>query len=363
MIDQFSGFVTVTGLLMIVPSRKLVFSGDTGKAALAARLAADAKHLRMLRVTEPREIFLSASGKLAGKYAMTAVGANQYLTAVSRGLPQLVRFMMSEDGGHITAPDKLYPVLAKIVNQLLHHRGEAMAGCRAILCEQRKELDGFVGRSYCLVPNEEVNDQFGMACEMLRGGPQFYTAAINGRDITLVHIAKRQSIVVGNTVFKTGAVIQNSETAGRAIRSACVVIDSVSRTWSADRFYPDTRVMHVRGAKLRDRMMQSADNLSAYQLSVEDIEVAVATAMARPAIAERTTQAIDGFKLGFSRKAERMGVSATATEQVLAAIPLTTKPTPTLFDVYVRCLLVASASNVQRSLPLRQLAFSLVFDR
>jgi hypothetical protein len=348
---------------MIVPVRKIEFAGESGRANLAARLAADAKSLRMLRVASAKEVFLGANGKLANRYELTTVGANQYLTAVAKGLPQLVRFLLTPDVGHVTSPGIVYPILAKVINQMALHRQDVLLDCRAVLAEDRQQLDGFVGRSYCLVPNAEVNEQFTLSCDLLRGTPQFYTASIHGRDVTIVHVARKQSITVNDVVFKTGAVIQNSETAGRAIRSACVLIDSVTKTWSADRFYPDTRVMHVKGSKLRERMMQSADNLSAHQFPIEEIEHDLNAAMLLPIISERSMQAIEAFKQKFAARAERMGVSATASEQILSAIPFTSRVTPTVFDAYVRCLTVARATNVQRSLPIRQLAFSLIFRK
>jgi hypothetical protein len=346
---------------MIVPVRKIEFVGEPGKANLQARLAADAKYLRVLRVSQAREVFLGANGKMAGQYEMTTIGANQYLTAVAKGLPQLVRFMLSADAGHAVVPATLYPVLAKTINQIASHRQDSLVDCRAILSEDRKQLDGFVGRSYCLVPNAEVNEQFALSCELLRGTPQFYTAAVYGRDVTIVHVSRRQSATVNGVVFKPGAVMQNSETAGRAIRSACVLIDSVTKTWSADRFYPDTRVTHVKGSKLRDRMMQSADNLRGHQIAIDEIEHDLAAAMSSPVIPERSVPAIESFKQKFTARAERMGVSATTAEQVLSAIPFTSPTTPSIFDAYVKCLNVARLVNVQRSLPIRQLAFSLLF--
>lgn len=348
---------------MIVPVRKIEFVGESGRVNMLARLASDAKNLRMLRISQAKEVFLAANGKLANRYELTTVGANQYLTAVAKGLPQLVRFLLTPDVGHVTSPTVVYPLLAKLINQMALHRQDMLIDCRAILSEDRLQLDGFVGRSYCLVPNAEVNEQFTLSCDLLRGSPQFYTASIHGRDITIVHVARKKSITVDDVVFKTGAVMQNSETAGRAIRSACVLIDSITKTWSADRFYSDTRVMHVKGSKLRERMMQSADNLSSHQFSIDEIEHDLHAAMAMPIISERSVQAIEAFKQKFASRAERMGVSATATEQILSAIPFTARVTPTVFDAYVRCLNVARGINVQRSLPVRQLAFSLIFRK
>src|SRR5690606_18063396 len=121
-------------------------------------------------------------GKLSGKYALTSVGAGQYFGYIAKGLGQTVRFMLTDDQGHSVAPDAVYPLVSKIVNQLVRHRQDALIGCRAILSEDRCEFDGFVGRSYCLVSNDEIHSHFTLACEMLRGNPQFYSASINGRD-------------------------------------------------------------------------------------------------------------------------------------------------------------------------------------
>lgn len=348
---------------MLVSGRRMEFSGSNGKNALMLRLESDAKHLKILRVSDVKQLFLSAAGLLAGKYALTNVGATQYLGYIGKGLSQLVRFMLSAEQGHSTDPARLYPVLARMINQLLAHREEALQGCRAICADDREQLDGFVGRSYCLVPNLEVAEYFAMACEMLRGNPQFYHAALHGRDMTLVNISRKNPLLVGQIGVRTGAVVQNSETAGRAIRSACVVLDSVSRTWSADSFYTDTRVMHVRGAKLRDKMMQSADSLNTRQMSADDISQALTAAVRKPILRAKTDAAVAEFSRGLHAKAERFGVTAGAVDQVLASLQFDGPRVMTSFDLYTRCLAVAKDANVQRSLPLRQLAFSVVFTR
>ena len=348
---------------MLVSGRRMEFSGSSGKADLLSRLESDTKHLKIVRVDDAKQLYLSAAGLLAGKYALTNVGATQYFGYIGKGLSQLVRFMLSAEQGHSTEPVKLYPVLARTINQLLAHRQEALHGCRAICADDREQLDGFVGRSYCLVPNFEVAEYFTMACEMLRGNPQFYHAALHGRDMTLVNISRKDPTMVGQVGLRTGAVMQNSETAGRAIRSACVVLDSVSRTWSADSFYSDTRVMHVRGAKLRDKMMQSADSLNTRQLSADVVEQAVATAYRTPILRDKSERSIAAFSRGLHVKAEKFGVTSGAVDQVLAAMRLDVGRIPTSFDLYTQCLLVAKDANVQRSLPLRQLAFSVVFNR
>jgi len=342
---------------MIVPVRKLDFTGVEGKRLFVGLLAADAKNLRLIEVDSAQSIYLDARCLMAGKYQITAVGANQYFAVLGKGLNQLVRFMLSDEAGHSTQPGEINPMIARIVNQLAKHREVAMLGHRAVVSEDRRQLDGFVGRSYFVVSNFEVHDYFSMACEALRGNLKFYTASIHGRDMTAVYAAKSDTIKMNEVVLKQGAVIQNSETAGRAIRSACVVLDSVSRQWSVDRFYADTRVLHIRGAKLRDRMMQSADTLSGYQMSSEEISSAIAKARSR----SLSPEALQAGRSKLVSRAERLGVSAELVDQILSSLTLDTRRAPTLFDIYTKCLLQAANTNLNRSMPLRQFAFSLVF--
>lgn len=342
---------------MIVPVRKLDFTGSEGKRLFVQLLATDAKHLRLIEVDSAKAIYLDANCLMAGRYQITTVGANQYFAVLGKGLNQLVRFVLTDDLGHATQPSEVNPLIARMVNQMAKHRETAMLGCRAVVSEDRRQLDGFVGRSYFVVSNAEVHDYFGMACEALRGNLKFYTASVYGRDMTAVYAANTDKIKVNEVILKQGAVIQNSETAGRAIRSACVVLDSVSRQWSVDRFHADTRVLHIRGAKLRDRMMQSADTLAGYQMLPEEIAASIAKARAR----KLPPEALQAGRARLVARAERLGVSAEVVDQILSAVNADNRRTPTLFDIYTKCLLQAANTNLNRSMPLRQFAFSLVF--
>lgn len=371
---------------MIASTRKREYLGPTTQSKFIQRLAQDVATLNMQAVEDIRRIGLGANGRVAGKYQLTTVGAGQYFGAIASGLYATVRYMLtggvkadddsarSESQRHSTEPAQLFPVLAKVTNQLLVHRADALQGYRMIYAEDRMQLDGVVGRTYKLVSNADIYEQFGQSCELLSGNPQYVAGYLQGREMTAVHLSKTTAFRCGDVVFRHGAMVQNSETAGRAIRSACVLMDSVTKTWSSDRFYADTRVKHVRGAKLRDRMMQSADNLRTYQADLDNVEEDVYWAMSAPLVQDGSDAEMKTFASRFAARADRLGVSATAAKQILSSLRkpsaapgrggyLTRQVVPTVFDLYVACLEYAKAVNVQRSIPLRQLAFSLLFRK
>ncbi len=71
-----------------------------------------------------------------------------------------------------------------------------------------------------------------------QGSMQFFYGSFDGRDMTVVSSSREQVKLSGSpTGTYIGALCQNGETAGRAIRLTPIVLDGVSRSWTAAPFY------------------------------------------------------------------------------------------------------------------------------
>ena len=328
--------------------------------AFTQRLRQDDEALDFVKVTDPKDLMFSKDGLLQGRYRLNVVGAAQLLPAIASGEYTTIRGLLRDDHPDIKRPN-IVPMFCHCMNLYVKHRFPALEGHRLILNTKTNEVDGFVGRSYVLVRNSVVFEQFVQSCELIRGNPKFSSAQLHGRDMVVTFAVSRPlSEKSGAVSLFNGVVIQNRETAGRAIRAANIILDSKSRTWSADGFYSDTRVPHIKGKRFREKMMQMADALATRQPKSSDIMAAFIAAQSR-ILGNRWDEALQKkIRRSLVARAESLHATATLVDRVFDEMQEKHKAKPTLFDLYTSCLAVASQGRLGNSLPLRQLAYAIV---
>lgn len=346
--------------MVFVPDRRIVFRNER---SLRQQLTLDADTLRIHRVMEARQMGLALDLRLLSGQAMTVTGSQQFFRAVGDGTLKLVRTLLEDQEPQVMTQDTL-PLLSKIVNAVIRHREQLLLETRLIICDARNELDGVVSSRYATVSNIRVLDLFTESASVMKDGVEFYQAAIRGRDLTVVLASKKVAASVGGTRFYAGLSCQNSETAGRAIRATNVLLDSESGTWSASPFSRETRVPHIRSRKLQDKMMQIGETLARTQPKSADLAALVTRARVSRVSSQWNKATKKIFSKSLHLRGERLGVKSAAIDAVLAKCDTAGQlRAPTVFEVYLACLLVAKQRELNNSLPLRQLAFSLIFPK
>lgn len=345
---------------LISPTRRLTYS-DKMTQSFLQQLALDDSAKRIITVEDLADVLMSNEGLFAGEFQLTQGGAEQYLNFLAKGLYQTVRSLMAETHPDVDAK-KLRPLVAQLVNRVLAHRIAAVRGMRAVCCRQRKQLDGFVSKSYVMISNEQVFGLFKDACDVFRGSHSFYRAELDARDMTIVMLSRDQIVTAdGATGAYIGAVCQNGETAGRAIRATPIVLDAVSRSWSAAPFDKELRISHTRSRKLRDRMMAIADTLSSRQIATVS-RMGKLLAAGRNAVSPKwDATTVRRFKSQLVATGESLHVHAGHIEEIMAVLPAADKRPPSARQVYTACLQQADSGALGLSMPLRQLAFQIMF--
>lgn len=346
--------------MIIEKSRLLRFDGPARESDLRQRMVLDDQRKRTIRVEEARSVFLDAQAKMAGQYGLTSVGASQYFKVLSPGLYQLVRTIVADE--ETKGFKSSAALISQIVNRVAAHRESQIVGSVALCCDQRNQLDGFFSSKYAQVSNERVYDLFKDACDLLKTRTSLYLAELAGRDLTAVVMPS--SPLPGNDGVKlyVGAVCQNGETVGRAIRMSIVVYDRATGSWSVEPFRSDARLPHIRPRKLRDKMMMIGEVLNSRQR--EAARLPSKFALSRSTRVAKTWDAatIKSFRRKFLVRSHEFSVPAEHIDSVIKLLPAAGKRPPVLLDVYAACLQVASEQTVGRSFGLRQLAFELVFS-
>lgn len=341
--------------------RRLIYRAGQ-KDAFLNQLSVDNKAKTIITVDSAESIYLNNQGLFAGKYQLTPTGADQYLGALSKGLYQTIRSLMIEP--HVDVDTrKLPPLVAQIVNRILVHRFPAIRGRRAVCCSVRNQLDGFVSRSYAMVTNEQVYGLFSDACDIFKFRTQLLCGALDGRDMTAVVASKEPIKLPGssNSGLYVGALCQNGETAGRAIRATTIILDARSRSWSVAPFDKGLRISHLKSRKLRDKMMVMGDTLATKQLFACTVAPRFNASASKPVSATWDETAIKTFRSKLNHIGEHYYVNATHVDHVIDRLPEAGRRPPSVQAVYLACLQVADEISVGMSVPVRQLAYRLVF--
>jgi len=346
---------------LIAPVRHLKYRAGQ-KEAFLAQLSLDNRAKSIITADTAEAIFLNNQALFAGKYQMTQTGAEQYLTEIAKGLYQTVRSLAAETRPEIDT-QKLPALVAQLVNRSLVYRFPAIRGRRAVCCTARNQLDGFVSRSYAMVTNEQVYGLFSDACDVFRFRTHLLCGALDGRDMTAVVASPEPIKLLGGakSCLHVGALCQNGETAGRAIRATTIILDSKSRSWSVAPFDKDLRISHLRSRKLRDRMMVMGDALATKQLFACTVAPRYAASAEKRVAKTWDEAAIKQFRAKLSVIGEHYYVHASHIDSVVELLPTARRIAPSAQDVYQACLQVADNIAVGLSVPVRQLAYRLVF--
>ncbi len=252
---------------LITKERSLAYRGHQHQE-FKDRLANDAKNRQVLRLDPkakaPKPFLLDKRGRLDGKYTLTRTGGMQLANAMGRGMYQLILDLDGDQDPDINH-DKSPTLLASTLNSLIRLRKPRIARHKAIVCDERMELDGFVASSYQLVSNEKIFRHYEQACELV-GKFRFHSAYLSGLEM-LVLLMPSDGKVFGvpsteNARFQTGLVLQNSETAGRSVRSTLVYMDTITRSWSCAPWSKDNKVQHRKGKVFGQKIMMMGDSLS-----------------------------------------------------------------------------------------------------
>lgn len=252
---------------LITKERSLAYRGHQHQE-FKDRLANDAKHRQVLRldpkVKEPKQFMLDKTGRLAGKYRLTRTGGMQLANSLGRGMYQLILDLDSDqdpDINHDSSPT----LLSSTLNSLIRLRKPRIARHKAIVCDERNELDGFVASSYQLVSNEKIFRHYEQACDLV-GKFRFYSAYLSGLEMLVLHMpsdGKPFGLPATESArFQTGLVLQNSETAGRSLRATLVYMDTITRSWSCAPWSREAKVQHRKGKVFQQKIMMMGDSLA-----------------------------------------------------------------------------------------------------
>lgn len=339
-------------------TRRLLFNRNS-RESFIQQLQLDNRQKHVLTVDKAQDLFLlGREARLQNAYRLTPVGASQLFAELSPGLYQMLRFVEEQEAER-NGVKAIVSYAAQVVNRLAKLRESQLVDCKLICCGARMQLDGFAGRRYTLVSNQNIFELFLDACEAMRNRPQFHVAEILGREMTAMLLAPKPA----KGTVHLGIVIQNGETPGRAIRVASVVMDTATKSWSMGEFSRETRIPHVKSKIIRDRMNQMIDYLSTQQLIL-------AAGLGRyfeakqKRIARRLTPAVvAGLRKKLTASAEGYGVSMADLDAVMVAFTDTVKEdrAPTVHQLYLAVCQVAGTKPIGRSIALRQLAYSVIF--
>lgn len=247
--------------------RKLQFKGHQ-LTEFKDQIAKDSNSREIIKLDpkekSPKQFLLSKSGLMDSKYALTRTGVLQLCNVLSPGLYQVVKGLITDEHPMVDHTKADLRAVA-IINNLLVHKAPALDRHKAIVCSDRKQLDGFVTGSYQLVSNDTVFRHFENACEMV-GSMRMHTAYLNGQTLTVIMVPKKPKVgkVTGakNVKFQVGVMLQNSETAGKAIQTMPVVMDNFTKRWSCGKANKECTVQHRKGKVFQNKMMMMGDALS-----------------------------------------------------------------------------------------------------
>lgn len=336
--------------------RKLQFKGHQIKE-FKDQIAKDSNSREILKLDSkeklPKQFLISKSGLMDSKYALTRTGVMQLCNVLSPGLYQVVKGLLTDDHpmlDHTKA--ELHAV--SIINNLLLHKAPALDRHKAIVCSDRKELDGFVTGSYQLVSNDTVFRHFENACEMV-GSMRLHTAYLNGQTLTAIMVPKKPQVgkVNGakNVKFQVGVMLQNSETAGKAIQTMPVVMDNFTKRWSCGKANKDCTVQHRKGKVFQNKMMMMGDALS--KRYKEESKPFTASASS-------TTKLIRGNTTWTAQKLVSSGALATISQLKGLDFDLANAHKFPSWVLYQQLLKAADSLAIEASLALRQTAFNLI---
>ena len=341
---------------IIVPDRSIRYAGHQ-LSEFKSQLQLDAAKRHILSFDDdPKSFYLSRDCRLGGIYSLSSTGAGQYLNAWGRGLGPLVNSLVSESNPDVN--QQLCPeTVAGIVNRVIKFRSPTMSGYKAIICKDRKQLDGFVTRSYKLISNELVYRQFEQASESVAGNFNLHLAELNGLEMTAVLIDPKSTLNCHGIKFCFGILLQNAETAGRAVRASSVMIDSITRTWALMPFDSSCRVIHRRGKAFRDKMIQMGDSL-AQRHKIAKSTVSTVKDDPRKRSFEWSEDKKEKYRRQLLRLGDEQGLLASHLDPVLDS--LQDYPRVSAWDTYAALLSGANQVSASQSLPLRQLAYRLL---
>lgn len=325
-----------------------------------ARLTADKQALRLVSVETARDVFLGKDARVGSKYRLTPTGGSQLFSAMSPGLYQMLRHIEQSTKGDVKR-DKLLNTVGDIANRVAVLQERDLLTKKLVCCEERKQLDGFVGSKYRLVTNASVFDMLLESCDAMRGKPKFFIGELLGREMTAVLLAEKPM----RHKLHTGIILQNSETAGRAIRVAAVLYDRTTKNWSISPFTRETRIPHLRSKQIRNKMQMLPDSLASQQKQIESTISEYETANNDLLIRTQASDAVDKLHVRLSSRAASHGVSAADLAAVIDvfSVAITAKNArPSIATLYNACCEVADHKPCGRSIGLRQMAFSLVFN-
>lgn len=333
---------------LITKERSLAYRGHQ-QQEFKDRLANDAKYRQVLRldpkVKEPKQFMLDKAGRLAGKYKLTRTGGMQLANAMGRGMYQLILDLDADQDPDINH-DNSPRILASTLNSLIRLRQPRIARHKAIVCDERMELDGFVASSYQLVSNEKIFRHYEQACELV-GKFRFHSAYLSGLEM-LVLLMPSDGKAFGmtsteNARFQTGLVLQNSETAGRSVRSTLVYMDTITRSWSCAPWSKDNKVQHRKGKVFQQKIMMMGDSLShTYRNNKASKLVAAPNGLTTNAILSRQSKSMSPLSVD------------SLTRSALSGLELDN--VSTTWDLYKELIKEANKLPATKSIALRQAA-------
>jgi hypothetical protein len=242
---------------------------------------------------------------------------------------------------------------------------KSVVGSRMIGDSKRKLIEGIVGPRYVFVSNKRVMESVVEAASAMSGHLRFSSAILDNRDLHVVYRAADNTVVTNSHLgnFYYGVLTQNGETGSKAIRSANVLFDAKTKSWSSDVFVSETRIRHVSESKVTDKLMQLTDVIVSRQITSKDVASLVTLASSTKAF-ERKEADAEKYAIALARRLGIFDVRASVAKQVVRAVLNDNPLQVSVFSklhVYESMLNVASRLGSAEALSLRQVAYKLVF--
>ena len=234
-----------------------------------------------------------------------------------------------------------------------------LEGTRLICTEDTKVVDGHVGKAFVVIYNARVFNTVYEACSSMRGKPEFSAAMLNGRDLTALFFSKTPVTSVNGVDVFRGILVQNRETSGRAIRLTNLLLDTGSRSWSADAFYSDTRIPHIAVNKLNDKISAMADVLGKRQPHADAVTKQFEKAMGTVSVPDWGIESKKNIATSVTKHLGKYDLPKYAADAVVAKV-YGLLNIPTFHDIYSAMLSSAGELGTMYGLQMRNAAFSFL---
>jgi hypothetical protein len=334
-----------------------------------------------LCVADPSELMLDMTGTVRSnglKFTTQALDqlCNQMLYGLKRPIKLLAGEQLTANAALGCKPD--IAAASSVLNTVIKSRFNALAGCKLIVNDSTKSIDGVIGSTVEFTPHSDTVYSLLDHMTAFSGSPAFHYAHLNGRSLMLFLLSKEPKFPPGKTTsYHWGVSMLNSEivpTKGHLRHLVC----RMPADLYASGVFQGERGTFSKGAMNSDKyfgtqiakMHEAAeefDLLAAFRRLKAIPWVVPADRMQRGHFFRKWQDTI-GFKGSFAKLSLKIlhrtylfGSSVSKEEEIDNPEELITlKVERTLFDLFTSAMYYASISAPSLSGKLQQFAFNVL---